>query len=239
MNSSTLQPSFVDEDILVRAMAVQLDKWKCKLESGHKRVGWKIGFNTKDDQSRMGLTSPIVGHLTSESTLDSGGVYKGNAASKLMVEAEVAIFIGQHVPAGTNNEQAAAAIEGFAPAIEIVDFARSPHDMTSILEDNIFHETVIFGELTQNDSELKAKDINANVLVNGQSVKVADHSRYPDEFSEIVVCVANRLAKQGECLQEGDWIISGSITQPVEVHSGDQVDISLSPLGSLIVNIVK
>lgn len=236
---STLQQDIIEETILMQGMQVQLSKWKSKLELGHKRVGWKIGFNTKDDQTRMKIESPVVGFLTSESVLDSGSTYKGNNSSKLMVEAEVAILIGQDVDADVSNELATKAIKGYAPAIEIVDFARTSHDMTSILEDNIFHETVIFGELSTKLSNFKARDISANVLVNGVNVRTGDPSRYPDDISEIVSCVANTLAKQKERLQAGDWIIAGSITQPVEVNSGDQVDVSLSPLGSLLVNIMK
>lgn len=239
MTRSILQQELVEGEILVQGMQVQLHKWKCILESGHKRVGWKIGFNAVTDQERMGLPSPIVGFLTSESVLESGDIYKGKKAAKLMVEAEVAILIGQDISTGADRAQAAAAIEGFAPAIEIVDVARAPHDITSILEDNIFHETVIFGDVSRDIPDLAAKDISANVLVNGQVMQTGDPSRYPEDISDVVSVVADTLAKQGESLQAGDWIISGSITKPIEVHTGDQVEVSLSPLGTLSAKIMK
>lgn len=237
--SAEMQSDFIEEIILTQGMQVQLSKWKNKLESGHKRVGWKIGFNTKADQARMKIQQPIVGFLTSESVLESGSTFTGNSSSKLMVEAEVAILLGQDVEANVSEELAVKAIKGFAPAIELVDIAKTAHDMSAILEGNIFHEAVIFGELSTNITNFKAQDISASVFVNDQSIQTGDASRYPENICDIVLCVANTLAKQGERLRAGDWIICGSITLPTEVQSGDKVDVSLSPLGSLQVNILK
>ena len=220
-------------------MQVQLEKWQSLLESGHKRVGWKIGFNAMADQQRMRLASPIVGFLTSESVLESGSTYIGNSQSKLMVEAEVAILIGKDVPTGASKAQVHEAIECYAPAIEIVDLSRTSHDISSILEDNIFHETVVFGQLNRDFPKLSATDISATVSVNGEIVQFGDPCRYPQDMSDIVSIVVTTLSKQNKNLQAGDWIISGSITQPIEVFTDDALIVSLAPLGSLLLNVKK
>jgi len=119
MTGSVIQHQLVDDEILVQGMKTQLHKWKGMLESGSKQVGWKIGFNDLADQKRMRLASPIVGFLTSKSVLESDGIYKASKAARLMLEAELAILLGQDVSAGADKLQVAAAIEGFAPAIEI------------------------------------------------------------------------------------------------------------------------
>ena len=69
------------------------------LESGGERVGWKIGFNDSADHRRMRLASPVGGFLTSKSVLESGGIYKVSKAARLMVEAELAILVGQDASA--------------------------------------------------------------------------------------------------------------------------------------------
>lgn len=238
MSKSILEQDLIEDEILIQGMKTQLHKWKDMLASGHTRVGWKIGFNDLADQKRMRLPSPIVGFLTSESVLESGGVYKAKNTAKLMVEAEIAILIGKDVTAGANRSQVAAAIEGFAPAIEIVDVARTAHDITSILEDNLFHETVILGAVSREHSALVPGDIDAHILINQQIVQTGDPSRYPEDITEVVSVVADTLARQGECLHAGDWIISGSITKPVAVQAGDHIEISLLPLGTLSANIM-
>lgn len=233
MTESVLQYEIIDEEILIQAMSVQLVKWKETVASGSKRVGWKLGFTPLADQQRMKLPYPIVGFLTSDSVLSSGDSYTAGAAAKVMLEAEVAILISRNVSANESAEQLKDAIEGFAPAIEIVDVTKSAHDITSILENNVFHERVIIGGLCKNYPDLLAAQVNASVTVNQQLVQTDDSSRYPDDFTEVVSVVANTLAKQGECLQADDWIICGSITVPVQVHPGDSVEVSLAPLGTL------
>lgn len=236
---SATDQDFIEDSVLNDAMTVQLNKWKDKLDSGHKRVGWKIGFNVKSDQLRMKLETPVIGFLTSETVLNSGDTYKGKTDTKLMVEAELAIHIGKDVSANASYEEMTHAIKGFAPAIEIVDILRSPGDITSILKDNLFHETVILGELNTEINNFMSKDICANVFVNGVDMQSSDHSRYPEDIREVISCVANILYKQGQVLQAGDWIIAGSITQPIEVNSGDEIKVSLSPFDSLLLNIEK
>ena len=237
MTDSVLQQEYIDNEILNQGMMIQLDKWKTLIESGNNRVGWKIGFNDTSDQARMKIPSAIVGFLTSDRVMCNAGIYKASSSAKLMVEAEIAILIAKDVLQTDSKSELEAAIEGFAPAIEIVDVARTSHDVLSILGDNIFHEAVIIGDLIKTKPSLSAKDVNASVIVNGELVQTTEPSRYPDDLTDIIKVVSSTLHKQGEILKAGDWIISGSITKPYEVFSGDNVEVVLSPLGTLSVGI--
>src|SRR5262245_15926304 len=57
---------------VVRGMEVQLARWRAVLARGGVRVGWKIGVNEPALQRRLGLTGPVVGHLTLATTLVPG-----------------------------------------------------------------------------------------------------------------------------------------------------------------------
>lgn len=237
MTDSILQQEYIDNEILNQGMMMQLDKWKTLIKSGNNRVGWKIGFNDIADQARMKIPSPIVGFLTSDRVMSNGGLYKVSESAKLMVEAEIAILIAKDILETDSKSELEDAIEGFAPAIEIVDVARTSHDVLSILGDNIFHEAVIIGDLIKTKPGLSAKDVHASVTVNGNLVQTTEHSRYPDDLTDIIAVVSKTLISQGEILKAGDWIISGSITKPYEIFSGDNIDVSLSPLGLLSLGI--
>lgn len=237
MSHSTTEQQFIDETIIEQGMQTQLLKWKSIIASGHSRIGWKIGFNNLADQRRMNLPSPIVGFLTGDRVSKSGDSFIARKDANIMLEAELAVLIGNDVPGDASLEQARSAIEAFAPAMELVDVARTAHDIASILEDNIFHEAVIFGESSRELLNLKTQEISARVLVNGEEVRIGEPSRYPEDISEFVCVVANTLAKQGQCLQAGDWIISGSITKPIAVQAGDEVKVELDPLGSITAQI--
>jgi len=227
----------IDQNVLSSAMKVQLHQWKKVTDSGAKRVGWKIGFNALADQQRMKLLSPVIGFITDNTVLVSGDGYAANDLSKVMLEAEVAICMKRDVSVGETQEQLKDAIAGYAAAIEIVDVAKCEHDIVSILEGNVFHERVIFGEMKQNCPELTASQVKTSVSVNQQLVREGDSERYPDDFTDVLRVVSDTLNQQGEVLKAGDWIIAGSITVPVEVKAGDQVEVNIEPLGQLTVTI--
>ena len=237
MTDSVLQQQYIANEILTQGMAQQLRKWKTLLGAGTQRVGWKIGFNAAADQARMKLPSPIVGFLTDDRLMPNAGSYKVSESAKLMVEAEVAILIGNDISASASKSEFESAIAGFAPAIEIVDVARSAHDILSILDDNIFHEAVIIGELVKNKPALTANDIQAKVIVNNEVVQQGEPARYPDDLTDIIRVVANTLGSQGETLKAGDWIICGSITTPYQIFAADRIEVELAPLGTLSLDI--
>lgn len=61
--------------------------------------------------------------------------------------------------------------------------------------------------------------------------------RLPKDFSAIILAVANTLAEQGEQLQKGDWIISDAATKPAAVSNGDEIEVEMGVLGSIVLKI--
>ena len=57
----------------------------------------------------------------------------------------------------------------------------------------------------------------------------------PADLGEIVQLVADFLARHGERLEAGDWILSGACTNPVRVAAGDEVSAEFGPLGTVTV----
>lgn len=229
--------NYIDKNILHNGMHVQLQSWEKLLRSGSRRLGWKIGFNTSADQLRLGLMQPLVGHLTTNSVIKSGGCYNLKPGSKTLVEAELAIIIGKDIPVSSGRDKIKQSIEAFAPAIELVDVSDAPADIEQILMGNIFHETVILGEKYYQHELLSTNDIIASVKVNGECVENSDLTRYPDNFIDFVDVVAETLSQHNQQLMAGDWIITGSLIKPFEVSSKSTVELNMSPFGDVVLHI--
>lgn len=211
-------------------MARQLQSWRAALAAGDTRLGWKIGFNRTVDQQRHQLPSPMIGYLTGNGCIASGGNYAISTASRILVEAEIALLIGDDVAAGATLTQARSAIHGYAAALELVDTSRTDSgDIEEILAGNLFHEAVLIGAATTCGSH--PFDLSLNI--NGSEVRRLEADRLPADFGAIVQVAADLLAQQGERLQAGDWIISGAAATPIEVHAGDQISLALAPLGEV------
>ena len=193
----------------------QLESWRAELAGGAERVGWKIAFNGEGVQQRVGIDSPVVGYMTSNTVLRYGARYSTIGASNLLVEPEISIEIGPTL------EPAA-----LGAAIEIVDVDRPVDDLEDVVASNLFHRGVLFG-----GSRPGARPpAEAMVLVNGEERERAEIQF--DEW-ETVGVVSETLAAAGETLQPGDQIIAGSLTAPIEVRPGDSVGVQVGPLGFL------
>ena len=212
------------------ALGVQLERWTSALEGGARRVGWKIGLNIPEVQARLGLEEPVIGHLTSATQLDPGASYSAAGAVALRAEPEVALEIGRDVPADAGPGDAAAAIAGYAPAIELVDVGRPPADLESIVAENVFHRAFAIGA-----AQPDAPD-GASVVVSVGGERRAE-SVVDEDFPATVGVVARLLGAAGRRLESGDWIIAGSLTEQVPVESGDDLSVELGPLGRLSLSV--
>ena len=203
----------------------QLEGWRKLIAGGAERLGWKIGLNAAAVQQKLGLADPVIGFLTSASRLDPGASHSIGGMERPLVEPEVAVRLRRPLEAGARPDEALAAIESLGPAIELVDIASPPQDVEDALAGNVFHRAVVLGPHRQ---DAAVSGVEASVRVNGEERQTA---RAHVELAETISLVANLLGSAGELLEAGDTIICGSLTPPVPVAPGDEVDVDLGPLG--------
>jgi 2-keto-4-pentenoate hydratase len=204
---------------IVEALVKQLTEWRRALDAGAHRVGWKIGINVPEAQRKLGISEPVIGHLTSDTQLSDGATFDGSAATELRVEPEVALHMG------ANGE-----VSGYGAAIEIVDTGNPPSEVEAIVATNIFHRGFLLAEA----QPAMPAGLEAEVRV-GEELRASGEA--PPHFSDVVELVSRLLTDAGEELRSGDVIIAGSLTPPQQVHRGDRVNVGLGPLGSLTVSI--
>ncbi len=216
----------------------QLQTWRSTVAAGHQRLGWKTGFTLPADQQRHKLPSAMVGFLSRERCYRSGDHYRVSPNAVLLVEPEAAIQMGADVPAGASAEQAVAAIAAYTAALELVDTTRSvDDDIEAILAGNLFHEGVVLAESHLPARDYRREQLAISLRINGREVRTLEPARVPDDFSAIILAVANTLAAHGEQLQKGDWIITGAATKPAAIAVRDEIELDMGVLGRLALRI--
>ena len=226
--------SSTDEQLDPRAVAGmrrQLEAWRRRLEGGAERVGWKIGLNPSPVMERMGLTRPVVGHLTGASRLEPDTPHSLAGGTNVAVEPEVVVQVGAYA-----EPAARPAIAGLGAALEVVDLDRPLDDLEEIVATNIFHRAVLLGP-AQHGASLA--DVHAQVRVNGDLRHDVEVSQAALDPEEVVAVVADMLESCGERLEPGDRIIAGSLTEAIRVAPGDRVALNLGPLGRLELDLVE
>ena len=80
-------------------MAAQLARRRTVLSSGARHLGWKVGFGTQAAMERMGTAAPLFGFMTDRSLVESGSTVSLAGWTRGVLEPEVAVHLGAHVPA--------------------------------------------------------------------------------------------------------------------------------------------
>jgi 2-keto-4-pentenoate hydratase len=202
------------DERLAFALRQQLLQWRAELATDAERVGWKIGRSIPEAEE----FGPLLGHLTTETRLEPGAVYRAEGAKDLRVDAEVAVEIG---PDGQPA--------GFGAALELVDLGRPPDDLETIVAANLFHRAFVLGP----SIPTLPPNVEARIVVNGEVRGSAEATPDPGAAVERAALL---LAAAGERLEAGDRIITGAVVQ-VPVAQGDEVVVDLGELGQLDVRI--
>jgi 2-keto-4-pentenoate hydratase len=196
-----------------RGTAALLSRRRELLAQGAEPIGWKIGFNVRETQERLGIDGPLAGFLTTDSLIqDRWDEYP------VIVESEVALEIG------TDGRS----IVALMPALELADPPDLDLEVEQILAGNIFHRAVAFGPRVETQEPGAGR-----IFVNGEEQHLVPAERTGERLEAMVEAVAARLADAGEELRAGDRIITGIIAPPHDAAPGDTVRLELEALGSV------
>jgi 2-keto-4-pentenoate hydratase len=222
---------------LTRGMNAQLVQRHARIAAGAKPLGWKVGFGAPAAMQMLGIDAPLVGYLMQDALLPNGVGVSLSGWAKPAAEAEIVVHMSKDLDAHADRATIIAAIAGIGPALELADVTFAPDDAEKILAANIYQRHVILGACDLSRAGARLDDIRCRVAHNGGIVAdTVDPQAATGEILAIVGHVANVLAAQGERLRAGEIIITGSITPPLWVKSGDTLRFDLEPLGALAIH---
>jgi 2-keto-4-pentenoate hydratase len=222
---------------IVRGMQAQAEMLRQRVASGDRLIGWKVGFGAPAMLERLKIDGPLIGFLTQNAHIPSGGSVSFAGWGKPVIEPEIAVFIGRDVPTDASREIAEAAIAGIAPAIEVVDFNEPPEDPARILAHNIYQRHVVLGAPGPARPGGAAEGLTCRILRRGvETARTTDPQANTGEWVAIVMHVANLLAAFGQRLRAGEFIITGSVVPPITIEPDeDNATFVVDPIGSVSV----
>jgi 2-keto-4-pentenoate hydratase len=188
------------------------------LAQGAEPIGWKIGFNVRATQERLGIDAPLAGFLTTDTLLEDGGSWSVEDDGQVIVESEVALEVGSD----------GRSIAALFPALELADEPDLDLEVEQILAGDIFHRAVVFGPRVETREPGAAR-----ILVNGDEQHTVPAARTGERLEAMIEAVAARLAAAGEELRAGERIITGIIAPPHEARPGDTVRLELERVGGV------
>ena len=153
--------------------------------------------------------------------------------ARLHVEAEVCLRVAHAIAADAGPDVAWRGIDMMAPALEVVDYARSSANLAAMVTHCLFHEATVLGAQTGARAHAELGTRLPEVTLNGTAAGPPRSDTVPAELGEIVATVARLLGEHGQTLEAGDLLLCGSYTNPVAVAAGDVVAADFGALGSV------
>ena len=218
---------------LADAYAVQARLIDLRAARGERLVGVKMGFTSRAKALQMGVDDVIWGRLT-----DAMGVLNGDELdlSRFVhprIEPELAFRLGRRLFGPVGREEAAAAIEAVAPALEIIDsrYADFKFALADVVADNSSSSAFVLGAWRAPLADLS--DIAMTLAFDGIAMQTGSTAAILDDPLN-ALCAAARLAGEAGLALEPGWIVLAGAATPAEaLKPGIHVTLDAGPLGQV------
>lgn len=209
-------------------------------------VGYKIGLTSVRMQALCGIDHPVSGRVFAQRVWHSGTPISVSQRGHLGIEFECCVRLGRDLPARAapyDLDEVAAAVDGVAPAFELIDDRHSPYpvDVLSLTADNAWNDGVVLGEfapqwpnLAEAHAEAWVSEVGAapRSLGRATGVEVLGHPLEPLRW------LANVRSHADQGLSAGEWVMTGSWLPTLFVRPGQQVRFAVQGLGEVALALV-
>lgn len=230
------------EGTLDHAYAIQREWMRLKLAAGRTVIGRKVGLTSRAMQLAVGIDTPDSGVLLDDMLFEDGATIPGDRFIMPRIEAELAFVMGERV-SGPNASMVSVlrATAYVVPAIEILDtriFRVDPktgraRTVFDTVADNAANAGVVLGGQPVPADTVDLRWSGAILHRNGVVEETGLAAGVLNHPARAVAWLCNRLALEGEAIEAGQIVLSGSFVRPVEARGGDVMHVDFGPLGSV------
>ncbi len=216
---------------LAEAYDVQATSIGRRLARGERLVGVKMGFTSRAKMIQMGVDDLIWGRLTDAMLLEDGASIDLENYVHPRIEPEVAFKLSQPLSGQVTLEQAKAAVEVIAPAMEIIDsrYKNFKFSLEDVVADNSSSSGFVIGKWQAPLDDIS--DLAMDMQFDGKSVQQGSSADIlGDPYLSLVE--AARLAGQSGMVLEAGWVVlAGAATAAEALRAGVRVQLHTAELG--------
>lgn len=215
-----------------------------KLAAGRWQIGWKIGLTSKAMQDALKIETPDSGVLFDDMLFYTGDTVEKGRFIQPRIEAEIAFIMGDDLGPAPTRDDVLAATEVVAPALEILDTRVHRADpesgalrvITDTISDNAANAAIVLGEARHAPDAFDMRWVGAIVSRDGIVEETGLGAGVLNDPPTGIIWLAERLATQGQTIQKGEIVLSGSFIRPLETWSGCKIKADFGPFGHVAIN---
>ena len=207
-----------------------------RLDKGESVIGWKVGATSRAVMDQLEIDEPILGCMTTQSDYSFSKEVEASNFCRLAVEGEIAFIMGKPLKGpGITKTDVIQSTEGIMGAVELVDCRLKNWEPTlsEAVADNALHAGIILGDVMKPLSGFDLIHEGVIMYQNGHLLSSACGVEALGNPLNVVWWLANKLGELGKGLNEGDIVLTGSLTRFFFVTPGDVINVSFSNLGRI------
>jgi len=218
---------------LDEAYDIQSASIQRRLNRGEKRNGMKMGFTSRAKMIQMGLNDMIWGRLTDGMMVEDGDTISLKNYVHPRVEPEIAFLLKRPLPYPCTAAEAIAAVDGVAPAMEIIDsrYKNFKFSLEDVVADNASSSSFVVGPWHKPDTDLE--NLGMVMEFNGRPVQIGSSAAILGQPVRSLVSAARLTSEAGEGLEAGWIVMAGGATAAEALRPGIHVRNTVQGLGSV------
>lgn len=203
--------------------------------AGTKIIGRKIGLTSRAMQRASKMTEPDYGVILDNAMYNDGAKIPANTFIKPRLEVELAFVMGEDLSgAGCTVHDVMRATEFVVPALEIIDYRTEvPRQIVDTIADNAAFGALVLGGRTVRPFDHDVRWIGATLSQNGIIEESGVSAAVMGHPAAGLAWLVNKLAPLGDGLKQGEIVLGGSFTRPVDISPGDVIHADFGKLGSI------
>jgi 2-keto-4-pentenoate hydratase len=221
------------------AYAIQDALHPCLTSAGRGSVvGYKIGCTTRVMQQYLGIHNPCAGAIFASSVRQQHGQFPHADFIRVGVECEIAVRLADDVDATqapVDRFAVARALDACMAAIEIVEdryVDYSALGAPTLIADDFFGAGCVLGQAVPDFDPGLLAGSHATMRIDDRQVGSGLGTDILGEPLDALVWLANNLARRGQQLHAGEFVLLGSLVQTQWVAAGQSVVIDNDRLGT-------
>ena len=211
---------------------------QCAKKREDHKIGWKMGLTSIAKQKSVGVNEPIYGRLTNSMEV------KGNTLSLKglihpRVEPEVA-FVMKRDLKGKNltPRDVWSATDFIMPAVEVIDsrYKNFSFTLVDVVADNASSSRFILSNQAFSPFHSPMDSLEVSMYRNGEKVQSGLGSAVLGHPVKSIIKLAEMLDRDGLGIEAGMVVLTGGMTEAINIYDGDTVKVEFGPLGSINFN---
>jgi 2-keto-4-pentenoate hydratase len=208
-------------------------------------VGHKIGCTTPVMQAFVNINHPCAGRIFSKTVMHEHGRVPRHGFVKIGMECEIAVRLSRDLPpqsAPYTQETVAPAVAEVMAAIELVDERYDNYralGIPTLVADDFFNAGCVLGRPVSDWRHLDLAALTGRAVINGIEVGRGVGSMVLGHPLNALAWLANAQAEHGlPGLKAGEFVMLGSVVETQWLNAGDRVQIDISGLGQVKLDIL-